>query len=110
MEGPGGHVRTGLPNGTQRGADAETPAWSAGAAGRSGSEAFELAVAREERHDVLEPEPPVTTLAHAIERQLAAVTQPLHGVDVQVEHLRDFARGEHRSEIADSHRRHVGVR
>ena len=60
-------------------------------------------------HDVVEAEPSVTTLAYAVERQLAAVTEPLHGVDVQVEHLRDFARREHRSEIADSHRRHVGV-
>ena len=48
----------------------------------------------------------IASLADAIERQLPAVTQALHRVDMQVEHLGDLGRGEHRSQFVDGHRCH----
>jgi hypothetical protein len=65
-----------------------------------------LAVLVEEAEDVVEPEPSVAALANPIERELAAVAQPLHRVDVEMQHLRDFGGREHRSEFVDCHRGH----
>ena len=67
------------------------------------------AVLREELHHVVEPEPAVPALADAIERQLTSVAQALHGVHVEVEHLGDFGRSEHRSQFVDGHRCHTVV-
>ena len=67
--------------------------WSGGPAGVPG----------EERHHVLEAEAPVTTRADPEEGQLAAIAEALHGVHMEVEHLRHLARGEQRSEVADGH-------
>ena len=67
------------------------------------------AVAGQEGHHVVEPEATVAPLADAIERQLAAVTETLHRVDMEVQHLCDLARGEHRAELIDSRGRHRGV-
>ena len=65
------------------------------------------AVLRQELHDVVESEPTIAALAHAVERKLAAIAQPLHRVDVQVKHVGNFGRGEHRSQFVDGHRCHV---
>ena len=66
----------------------------------------DLAVLGQELHDVVEPEPTIATLAHPVERQLAAIAEPLHRVDMQMEHVSDLGRGEHRSQFVDGHRCH----
>ena len=66
----------------------------------------ELAVLVEEAENVLEPKPTIATLADPIERELAAVAEPLDRVDVEMKHLRDFGGGKHRSDFVDSHRGH----
>ena len=48
----------------------------------------------------------IAAAADPVERQLTAVTQPLHGVDVEVEHLRHLARREHATELGRSVRGH----
>ena len=65
------------------------------------------AVLREELHDVVEAKPTIAALAHAIERELAAIAQPLHRVDVQMKHVGNFGCGEHRSQFVYGHRCHV---
>src|SRR5450756_222286 len=57
----------------------------------------------QERHDVRKPEAAIAPAADAEERKLAAVAEALHGIDVEMEHLRNFARGEERSKLADGH-------
>src|SRR4026209_2044087 len=89
---------------------AERPAARAGpgpAFSVCGGQGRALAVLGEELHHVVEAEAAVAPLADAIERQLATVTKALHRVDVQVEHLGDFGRGEHRSEFVYGHGPHV---
>ena len=68
------------------------------------------AVLREELHDVVESKPTVATLADAVEGEFAAVTEPLDRVDVQVKHVGNFGRSEHRSQFVDGHRCHVVFR
>ena len=65
------------------------------------------AVLGEELHDVVQSKPAIATLADAIERKLAAIAEPLHRVHVQVQHVGDFGRGEHRSQFVYGHRCHV---
>ena len=65
------------------------------------------AVLGEELHDVVEAKPSIAALAHAIERELAAIAQPLHRVDVQMKHVGNFGCGEHRSQFVYGHRCHV---
>src|SRR4051794_24783472 len=67
------------------------------------------AVASQEGHHVIQPEATVASLADAIEGQLSAVPETLHRVHMEVQHLGDLARGEHRAEIIDSRGRHRGV-
>ena len=67
------------------------------------------AVLGEELHHVVEPEATIAPLADAIERKLAAIPEPLHGVDVEMEHLGDFGRREHRPEFVDGHGPHMVV-
>src|SRR6185503_14254273 len=69
----------------------------------------ELAVVVEEAADILQEEPAVTALAHAVVLQLAAVAEPLHRVHVEVQHLRDFGRGQHLAQLVQSHRAHPVV-
>ena len=78
-------------------------------AARVGAERPELAVLGEELHHVIEPEAAVTALADPIERKLAAIPEPLHGIDVEMEHLGDFGRREHRPEFVDGHGPHMVV-
>ena len=66
-----------------------------------------LAVAREEGHHVLKTEAAVPPLADTIERQLTTVAEALDRVDMQVEKLGDFARGEHRTKVVGCHGRHL---
>ena len=49
-----------------------------------------LFAAAEEVHDVVVAESAVAALANAEERQLAAVAESLHGVDVQMEQVGDL--------------------
>jgi hypothetical protein len=44
----------------------------------------------QELHDIGVSESAVTALAHAEERKLAAITEPLDGIHMQVEHLSDL--------------------
>src|SRR5262245_56617743 len=67
-----------------------------------------LAVGSEEGQDVVESKAPITSLAHAVEGQLAAIAEALHGVDVEVEELSDLAGGEHRAKLMGCHGRHLG--
>ena len=67
------------------------------------------AVPGQECHHVIEPEATVAPLADAVERKLSPVTEALHRVDMEVQHLCDLARGEHRAELMDSRGRHRGV-
>ena len=62
-----------------------------------------LPVLGEEPHHVFEAEPSVAALADAIERKLPAIAEPLHRIDMEVEHLGHFGRREHRSEFVDGH-------
>ena len=55
-----------------------------------------LAAVRQETHHVREPEAAIAAAADTEEWELAAIAEALHGVDVEVEHLRDLARGEER--------------
>jgi hypothetical protein len=66
----------------------------------------ELAVLVEEAENVLEPEATIATLADPVERELAAVAEPLDRIDVEMKHLRDFGGGKHRSDFVDCHRGH----
>jgi hypothetical protein len=61
------------------------------------------AILGEEPHHVVESETSIAPLADAVERQLAAIAEPLHGVHVKVEHIGDFGRCEHRPEFVDGH-------
>ena len=63
----------------------------------SGTEAKGSAVLREELHHVLEPEPTVPALADAIEGELSAIPEPLHGVDMQMEHVGHLVRRRYRA-------------
>src|SRR5206468_12860316 len=67
------------------------------------------AILSEEPHHVVEAEAAVAPLADAIEGQLAAIPEPLHGIHVEVEHLGDFRRREHRPELVDGHGPHMVV-
>jgi hypothetical protein len=67
------------------------------------------AVLGEELHHVVEPEATIAALADTIERKLASVAESLDGIDVEVKHLRDFRRSEHRSEFVDGHGPHMVV-
>ena len=68
-----------------------------------------LAVLGQELHHVVKAEATIASLADAIEGQLTAVTKTLHRVDMQVQHLGDLGRSEHRSQFIDGHRCHVVV-
>jgi hypothetical protein len=74
---------------------------------RDGANAVRSAVLGEELHHVVEAEATVAPLADAIERKLAAIAEALHRVDMEMEHLGDFRRSEHRSEFVDGHGPHV---
>jgi hypothetical protein len=63
----------------------------------------DLAASSQELHHVVEPEPAITALADAVERELAPISKSLHGVDVQVQQLGDFTRGEHRAQVVHCH-------
>jgi hypothetical protein len=54
----------------------------------------ELLVSAKELQHVVVPETPVAASRHPEERELAAITKALHGVDVQVQHLGNFRRRE----------------
>ena len=62
-----------------------------------------LRPAKELQHIVV-TEAAVTALADAEEGELAPITEPLHGVDVQVQHLGDFRRGEQLTDLVHNHR------
>src|SRR6185437_9082431 len=67
------------------------------------------AVVVEEAADILEQEASITALAHAVVLQLAAVTEALHRVDVEMKHLRDLSGGEHLPKLVQCHRAHPMV-
>src|SRR4051794_27904990 len=67
------------------------------------------AVLGEELHHVVEAEATVAPLADAIEGKLAAIAEPLHRIHVEMEHLGDLGRRQHRPELVDGHRPHVVV-
>jgi hypothetical protein len=72
----------------------------------SGERGVQLSVPVEEPHDVVQPEPAIAALADSVEGQFAPVAQPLHRVDVKVEHGRDFASREHRTQFIYGHCSH----
>jgi hypothetical protein len=61
------------------------------------------AVLGEKPHHVVQSEATIAPLADAIERKLPAIAETLHGVDMKVEHIGDFGRGEHRPEFVNGH-------
>ena len=65
------------------------------------------AVLVEEAAHVLQEEAAVAALADLVVLELAAVAEALHGVDVEMEHLRDFGGGEHLAELSDCHGGHA---
>ena len=83
--------------------------WRAGASRRSraiGDDVGSSGSSDEELHHVVEAEAAIAPLADAIEGQLAPIAETLHRVDVEVQHVRDLARGEHRPELVGDHRCH----
>jgi hypothetical protein len=66
-----------------------------------------LLVSGQEAQYVVQAEAAIAALAHPIERELAPVTESLYGVHVEMEHVGNLARCEHRSDLAQRHRRHV---
>src|SRR6185295_15246199 len=67
------------------------------------------AVLGEELHHVVEAEATIAPLADAVERKLAAIPESFHGIHVEVEHLGDFGRREHRPQLVHGHRAHMVV-
>src|SRR4029079_12075130 len=84
----------------------ETAAASAGRPQRqAGSRPASAGVVEEAAH-VFEQEATITALAHAVVLQLATIAEALHGVDVEMEHLRDLRSGEHLPKLVQCHRAH----